>query len=171
MLDAGVVTRESKVELLAGVITEKMGTGSIHDFVVRQLYRLLAARLPEDCEVGAQSPVRLRPDSRPEPDLWVSKAGTGPHRDETIGATDLALVIEVADSSLARDREVKLPIYSAAGVPEYWIVDVQAERVEVMTGPGLRDERDVYARVATYGIGDAFEHALVGRVEVARVFA
>ncbi len=164
MLEAGVVPPDSKTELLAGIITEKMGTGLVHDYIVRAIIRLSIRVLEDKYEVGSQSPVHLQPYSRPEPDLWISKPGTGPHRDATITAADLALVVEVADSSLQRDRDAKLHIYAAAGIPEYWLVDVKAEQLEIHTSPTLRDEANVYLGVATYGLNDTFRHALLGEV-------
>ncbi len=164
MLEAGVVPPDSKTELLAGIITEKMGTGSVHDYIVGKLMELFVVRLAALHVVRVQSPIELRPHSRPEPDLWISKPGTGPHRDATITAADLALVVEVADSSLQRDRDAKLPIYAAAGIPEYWLVDVKAEQLEIYTSPTLRDEANVYLGVATYGSNDTFRHALLGEV-------
>ena len=164
MLEAGVVPPDSKTELLAGIITEKMGTGSVHDYIVRAILRLSIRVLGDKYEIGSQSPVHLQSYSRPEPDLWISKPGTGPHRDATITAADLALVVEVADSSLQRDRDAKLHIYAAAGIPEYWLVDVKAEQLEIHTSPTLRDEANVYLGVATYGLNDTFRHALLGEV-------
>ena len=163
MIEAGLVTREMRVELLDGVITEKMGTGSVHDFIVRQLMALLVRRLGSRHAVGVQSPVLLPPESRPEPDLWVSRQSEGSHRDRTVEATDLLLVIEVADSSLTKDRTVKLPIYARAGVPELWIVNVAAEEIERHRLPRADG---TYGSKEVYGRADALPSELVGELSV-----
>ena len=168
MIEVGLITEESKVELLDGIITKKMGTGPLHDFVLRRLMRMCNRRLGDEHEVGAQSPVRLPPSSRPEPDLWVSRAGSGQHREATIEEADLALVIEVADSSIRRDEKVKLGIYARAGVPEFWIANVQREQITVYTQPDATGGK--YGREVTYAATHDFDHALLGAVVVEGVF-
>ena len=166
MIEAGLVTREMRVELLDGVITEKMGTGSIHDFIVRRFAALLLRRLTGTNEVGVQSPVLVPPESRPEPDLWVSRQPEGSHRDLTVEVVDLLLVIEVADSSLTKDRTVKLPIYARAGLPELWIVNVAGEEIERHRLP--RPD-GTYGSKEVYGRADVLASELAGEIEVAGV--
>lgn len=166
MIAAGAVTREMRVELIEGIITEKTGTGSVHDFIVRQLARLLISRLGDDHAIGVQSPTVIAPDSRPEPDLWVSQKPNEAHRDQTATAADLYLVVEVADSSLPRDRTVKLPLYARAGVLQLWIVNVATEEIERYGGPrpdGSYATKEVFAR------GDRLTDQLIGAVDVAAV--
>ena len=82
--------------------------------------------------------------------------------------TDLALVIEVADSSIRRDEKVKLGIYARAGVPEFWIANVQREQITVYTQPDATGGK--YGREVTYAATHDFDHALLGAVVVEEVF-
>lgn len=174
MWRAGILGPEARVELLDGIITEKMGNGPAHDLVVRLLLLLFVQRLGGRHAIGTQSSVDPGPNSRPEPDLWVSRQADPAHRDALVDRDNLLLVVEVADSSLARDRDVKLPLYAAAGIPEYWIADVNEEAVTVYTAPRPSPElpgRDfTYDTEQRYGVGATITHALVGDVSVAAVF-
>lgn len=160
LFETGIFTEESKVELLAGIITHKMGKGSVHDYILGQLLTLVITAIGKQLTVRCQSSVVFA-DSKPKPDLWISKSPAGSHRGSLATAADLALVIEVSDSSFQLDRETKLPIYAAAGVPEYWIVDVQEERLYCLTEPTAEGK---YGREVSYGPDDTFTHALIGEV-------
>lgn len=82
-----------------------------------------------------QNPIRLDQSSEPQPDFALLRPKPGQYRDALPGPSDILLLIEVADSSLRFDREVKLPLYARHGIPEVWIVDLAAGAVEVHRDP------------------------------------
>ena len=162
MFEAGILTEESRVELLDGYIIEMLGAGSVHDYIVRRLTVLLVQRLASKHEVGTQSPIVIPSTSKPEPDLWVSRRPPLSHRDATVTAEDLLLVIEVGDSSTEYDRTIKLPLYAAAEIPEYWLIDVATQRLECYTEPDAATHS--YASKRSYDVGQTMQHALMGSV-------
>ena len=163
---SGHLTEDNKVELLAGVILPKLRCDSVHDYVRMQIVKLAVLQGGEEVQVGTKSAIVVGDYSMPEPSMWMSRVGSGGHRDERIRARDVALVVEVSGRSQHRDRELKLPIYAAARIPEFWIVDVKKESLSVLTEPGTIDGKEDYAREVSYGVGEAFEHETLGRVEV-----
>lgn len=133
LVEAGVFEDE-RVELLRGVLVEMSPQGGPHAGSTARIANLLIRALGDDIEVRTHSPLRAGEDSMPEPDVAVvSKMPIGEH------PTKAFLVVEVAESSLRKDRTIKAPIYAETVVPEYWIVDLAGRAVEVHTDP--RDGR------------------------------
>ncbi len=127
LVEAGAFQGE-RLEFIHGRIVLRSPQGALHVFVVQQLLQKLLPALLGRASVTCQSPLALE-DSEPEPDLAVI-----PLLPETYGGVlpDTAyLVIEVADSSLAYDTRVKSRLYAGAGIPEFWLFDVQGGRVLV----------------------------------------
>jgi Uma2 family endonuclease len=132
MIRAGILTENDRVELIRGELLDKLPVGEAHVEVVNRLTRLFAKLLDESVTVSVQNPLVLA-DSEPEPDIALyTRRGGGKAR-----PSDVHLVIEVADSSLAFDRNVKLPLYAEAGIREYWIVNLLDEQLEVHRQPQL----------------------------------
>jgi Uma2 family endonuclease len=125
------VFEDERVELLRGVLVTMSPQGAAHSGLTAWFMQRLTRATDESYDVRAHSPFAADDYSEPEPDVSVSLRDDGPYHHPT----KLLLLIEVADSSLRKDRRVKLPIYAEAGVPEYWIVDVNAQAIEVHTHP------------------------------------
>ena len=150
MAHAGILTEDDRVELIDGKIIVMSPVGGPHIECVNTLNTLLNRRIvlrsKEDVIVSVQNPVQLSPHQEPEPDVVLLRPalehGTVPR------AKDVLLLIEVADTSLAHDRNVKLPRYAAAGISEVWIVALEEEHIEVYRRPQTRDyaERQVFKR-------------------------
>jgi Uma2 family endonuclease len=102
---------------------------------VDRLNRLLSRSVGDLAIVRVQNPIVLSPRTEPEPDLSLLSPPIERYSAAHPRPTDVMLVIEVAESSLAYDRDVKLPRYAAAGIPEVWLVNLEAERVEVHRQP------------------------------------
>lgn len=163
LVDGGAFESE-RVELLEGFLVEMSPQRAAHASAIEVLTELLySARQPAH-KVRVQLPLALGDDSEPEPDLCVVPAGD--HRERHPGQA--LLVIEVAESSLAKDRR-KSTIYAKAGVPEYWLVDVENRRVEVRTQP----EGGAYLRQETIASGgELLSSSLPGlKVSVDTIFA
>jgi Uma2 family endonuclease len=131
MAEAGILREDDRVELLAGEVVQMTPIGSRHAACVSRLNRLLNQGLGEECIVRVQDPVRLDEHSEPQPDVAVLRFRQDFYREAHPGPADVLLVIEVADSSADLDREVKVPLYARAGVPEVWVVDLAARAVDV----------------------------------------
>lgn len=134
MFQAGILREEDRVELIRGELIEKMNIGDPHVVVVNRLTMILATRLANRGIVSIQNPVVLS-ESMPQPDVVVFK-----HRDDFYAGgrpkpADVLLLVEVAETSLRFDREVKLPLYAEAGIREYWIVDLAGRALEICRGP------------------------------------
>lgn len=148
MGEAGILTEDDRVELIRGEIVMMSPIGSKHAGCVNALTRLLAVALNGVACVQVQNPIGLDNFSEPQPDLSVLKYRADDYRSASPVTANVLLVIEVADSTLGSDRGVKLPLYAEAGIPEYWLVDLQGERVEVYRAPasGAYAEKQVLAR-------------------------
>ncbi len=160
MVAAGVLGEDDRVELVEGEIVEMAPVGARHAASVNALARLLQRQVGDRALVSVQNPVRLSPRSEPQPDLAVLAWRDDGYRDELPGPADVLLVVEVAESSVATDRDVKLPLYGRAGIGEAWLVDLPAGTIEVHTGPSPAG----YRERSVHGIG-----ALVSPVGLAAV--
>ena len=110
--------------------------GGAHAACVNRLNVLLSRRSGNDTCVSVQNPVVLAERWEPQPDLAVLRRAGGLAGAWLPKPQDVLLVIEVADTSLERDRDVKMPRYAAAGIPEAWLVDLVADAISVYRGPG-----------------------------------
>ena len=132
---AGVFGSDAKVELWDGEVLAVPSMLPGHAEAVGTLCQH-AFRLDETIwSVGSQVPVRLSDVSEPEPDLWVARGRRGSFWGRHPGPAELVLVVEVADSSLSLDRDVKIPGYAAAGVPEAWLLSLPERLLTVHRHP------------------------------------
>lgn len=135
MGQVGIFDEDDRVELLDGEIVAMAPIGPKHASIVNRVNQLLVQNLTGLATVIVQNPLRLLPRSEPEPDFIVARARRDFYAAAHPTAEDVFLVIEVADSTLRKDRTVKLPIYARQGVVEVWLVDVAARTVSVYTDP------------------------------------
>jgi len=139
----GILGEDDWVELLDGEIVSMTPIGPVHAAVVDRLNRLLGQRLGERAIVRVQNPIRLAGHSEPRPDLALLQPRDDFYQRAHPEPPEVLLVIEVADSSIAIDRAVKVPLYADAGIPEVWIVDLSGRRVVVHREP----DEGVYTRI------------------------
>ena len=157
MIDAGILGPDDRVELLEGVIVEKMSKNPPHVFANSEARIALEGMLPTGWYVTEQGPIALA-SSEPEPDVAVIRGRRRDHAKKRPGASEIGLVIEVADTSLDRDRGLKKRIYGEAGIPVYWVVDLNTPVVEVFSQP--RDGQ--YTNGAVCRPGDSIPVVLDG---------
>ena len=135
MAEAGILSADERTELIEGVVVTMSPIGAPHFVAVLRLEKLLRDAVGERALVSVQGPVRLPPRSEPQPDLALLRPPVDRYEAVLPGPADVFLLIEVSDSTLARDRDVKAPLYAAHGIPEYWLVDLEAHHVLVHRNP------------------------------------
>ena len=135
MAEAGILSADERTELIEGVIVTMSPVGTPHFVAVLLLDQLLRDAVGTRAVVSVQGPIRLPPRSELQPDLALLRPPVCRYRAALPGPADVFLLVEVSDSTLARDREVKAPLYAAHGIPEYWLVDLDAQRVLVHRDP------------------------------------
>jgi Uma2 family endonuclease len=123
------------VELLRGEVYQMSPIGPKHFYAVMRMDHRLREALGPKAVVAVQSPLRLFEDSEPEPDLLVLRPPLERYQDRLPTPEDVLLLVEVADTSLEFDREVKLPLYAEAGIPEVWLVNLKENLLEVYRDP------------------------------------
>jgi len=134
LIERGILGSEDRVELLEGVLVRKMKKIDPHILATRRCRRILVPLLPAGSFYEADQPVSLL-DSEPEPDGVIIIGSVDDAQLTRPSAAHLALVIEIADTSLSRDRKLKLPSYARAGVVCYWIINLIDRQIEVYTKP------------------------------------
>lgn len=146
LVELGIFDEDEKIELLRGVLVAMSPQGADHGYVIERLTKLLIDALGDRGRLRPQTPFAASELSEPEPDLAVYPPApyVRAHPDRAL------LVIEIAYSSLRKDRGIKAEIYAEAEVPEYWIVDLVHGAVEVRTAP----QDGHYGRTVTYGRGE-----------------
>ena len=157
MTAAGVLNKDSRVELIQGQIIDMASIGAPHFRMVNRLTRLLVPLVGARGIVSVQNPVRLDEGSEPQPDVTILHPRMDQDDAGTPGPADVLLLIEVADSSLGFDRATKLPLYAEAGIRDYWIVNLQDRAVEVHRNP----EGGRYAQVRRIGLGEPLDILLL----------
>jgi Uma2 family endonuclease len=135
MGEARILAPDARVELIEGEIFDMAPIGSLHAGTVTRLGRMLERAVGDTALVYIQNPVALSNYSAPQPDLALLRPREDFYTASHPGPADVLLMIEVADTTLRDDREVKAPLYAAHGVPEYWIVDLEGKGVHVFREP------------------------------------
>ncbi len=151
MVEVGILGSDDALELLDGHIVDMSPQGSRHASIVEVVARRLATAFGSGYRVREEKPLALGDWSEPEPDIAVVQGREWDFVDAH--PTTAALVVEVAESSLATDRGIKKSIYARAGIAEYWIVDVRGGVIEVYRDPVGND----YASRSVFGPGDILE--------------
>jgi hypothetical protein len=149
LAELGVLREDERVELIAGQVVAMTPIGDRHASCVRRLNRLFALHALELAVTDVQNPVVLGRHDAPQPDVVLLRPRPDGYPRHPRSA-DILLVIEVADTTLAHDRDVKIPLYARAGIPEAWLVDLTAERIAVHREP----HADRYAHVRSASPGD-----------------
>ena len=138
---AGVLKEDDRIELIEGELIEMAPIGSRHLAKVNRLARLLAQCVGDQAIISVQNPIALPPHNEPQPDLALLKPRADDYEGQLPGVDDILLVIEVSGTTLAYDRDAKMPIYARHGIVEAWLVDIQAQTVSIYQEPGKNSYR------------------------------
>ena len=161
MVGAGVITPDDRVELLEGILVNKMSKSPAHVLGTILVNDAIRAILPSGWFVRTEQPLRMD-DSEPEPDAAVIRGQARLYGGRHPIPAEVPLIIEVADSSLRRDREDKRRIYARNAIAVYWIVNVADRLIDVYTDPSGPVLTPDYATTTTYKPGDPVPVALAG---------
>jgi Uma2 family endonuclease len=134
LIEAGVLTEDDNLELLEGYLIQKKPHTPPHDAAIQKENRKWLRILPPEWDFRVQCASTL-PESEPEPDIAIVRGDAKAYLTRHPTAADIGLVVEVSDSTLPGDRDDKGRIYARAGIPCYWIVNVNDRWIEVYTSP------------------------------------
>ena len=133
--EAGILHEDDRVELIEGALIDMAPIGAGHAGQVNRLTNLFAPAVSGRAIVAPQNPLRLDDFSEPQPDLVLLRYRDDFYAKAHPRPSDVLLLVEVADSSLAYDRDTKVPLYARHAIPEVWLIDLQHRRVEVFLEP------------------------------------
>ena len=151
MAEVGILKEDERVELIDGEVVYMSPIGTRHASCVRRLIAQLTEHVGRNAIVDAQNPVQLSEYAEPQPDISLLKYRADYYVKQTPAPEDILLLIEVADTSLAYDRDLKVPLYARSGVPEVWVVDLTGDAVLVRRKP----EGGAYTEARTARRGEA----------------
>jgi Uma2 family endonuclease len=142
---AGALEDSHKIELIDGYMVDKMPKNPEHIYSTKSTLKALESRLPAGWTWQKEEPVRIPDHDEPEPDVAIVQGSDADYRHRLAMAADVALLVEVSESSLIQDQGRKLLIYARSKIPVYWIVNLVDRRIEVYTRPtksGYRSRKD-----------------------------
>jgi Uma2 family endonuclease len=151
MAEAEIFRPDERVELIAGQVIPMAAKGTAHSAAITRINRLLKGRLGDRVLLRLQDPIELDNYSEPEPDIALVKPDPLDYEDHHPTVSEVFLIIEVADSSLKFDCEVKAIAYAKSGVSDYWVLDVTARKLHVFRLPssaGYQSETILLEEVA-----------------------
>jgi Uma2 family endonuclease len=160
---------DERLELIDGYMVKKMPKNPPHSWSTRRILDLVAGFLPPGWLWRLEQPVRIPDFDEPEPDLAVVRGSLDDYKHRTPVPADVALLIEVSETTLNRDQGEKLTAYAQGNIPVYWIVNLVDGHVEVYTGPGpagYRSRQDFKPGQTVPIIIDGHE---IGRIAVADI--
>jgi Uma2 family endonuclease len=135
MMESGIIREGERVELILGQIFTMAAKGTRHTVSTTRLLKILLKLTEERAIIRSQDPISLPNNSEPEPDIVIARLRSDDYINSHPSPADIILVIEVADSSIKFDRDTKAPLYAAAGINEYWIVNLIDDRLEIYRQP------------------------------------
>ena len=150
MAEAGILKPTDRVELVNGEIIKMSPIGSKHAAIVDRISNFLMSQLKAQVIVRVQNPIITDELGEPEPDIVLLKPREDFYAEAHPGPNDIFIVIEVGQSSSEFDEQIKGPIYARAGVPEFWLVNLNNGTIEVKTNP----EGNLYRNSTIYLSGD-----------------
>lgn len=135
MGETGILAADDRVELIEGEIVEMSPIGKRHAACIGRLTNLFGRQLSDEAIVWIQNPIILDNYSEPQPDVALLRWRDDFYERSLPGPRDVMLVIEVSDTTVESDRQVKLPLYARAGIPEVWLVNLPDAELEIYAQP------------------------------------
>ena len=150
LAEVGFLADDERVELIRGEIIEMSPISEGHASTVMRLVSLLSRMFGQRALLSVQNPVQLDDATLPQPDVALLRPRDDFYGQRHPGPEDTLLLIEVSDTTLTYDRRVKTALYSAAGVMEYWIINLQKRQIEVYREP----QSEGYRTMTRYAPGE-----------------
>ncbi|MDY7008238.1 MAG: Uma2 family endonuclease [Cyanobacteriota bacterium] len=150
MLEAGILTENERVELIRGEIVKMSPIGIHHAACVDRINELFFLRLAKTVTVRVQNPIRLNDNSEPEPDIALLQRRPDFYQTQHPQPEDIFLLIEVSDTTVKYDQEVKIPLYAENNIVEVWLVNLTQKCLEVYRQPTANG----YQTVQTFQRGE-----------------
>lgn len=152
----GFFHEDDHIELINGEIIQMVAKGTAHETCLRKLWKELPKLIGDRATLQSQAPITLPPNSEPEPDFAIVRNRTDDYLSAHPSPSDVLLVMEVADSSLSYDQDVKIHLYAKAGITDYWIFNLFDNHLECYSEPyqdsqgkyGYLNKRIVLAKMA-----------------------
>jgi Uma2 family endonuclease len=133
MRETGILTEDDRVELIDGEIVVMSPLGSRHIALLIRLNKLLIRAVQDEAVISPQNAIQLDDYTEPQPDLAVLRPKEDDYEQQLPRPDDIFFLIEISDTTVAYDREVKLPRYAAAHIAEVWIIDVANQTIDQYT--------------------------------------
>ena len=149
MGETGILKQQDRVELIEGEIIDTAPIGSNHAGTVNYLSKVLNTSLRNEAIISSQNPIVISELSEPEPDIVILKPRADFYRHAHPTPEDIYLVIEVAETSLRYDRDIKIPLYAKHGIAEVWLVDLESKQLTTFFSP-KNDQYEKIETIATY---------------------
>lgn len=162
-IEQGVFKPEERIELWEGEFIEMSPIGKRHAGVVAALTAFLNHLFFREFVVWAQNPILLNDFSEPQPDVCLLKRRDDFYRTESATAKDVLLAMEVSDTTVKYDRDIKFPRYAENGIEESWLIDLENDRVEIHTQP----TKNGYKLVKILHRGDIAESTVFAEIKIA----
>lgn len=146
MAEVGILTEDDRVELINGEIYAMSPITSLHAANVKGIRTFLQDLIGNKAVFGVQDPIVLGGSSEPEPDISVLHFRKDFYAEKHPTAEDIYFLIEVSMSTVRFDKNIKGPLYASSNIPEYWIVNLEKEQIEIYRNPKGNQymERKIY---------------------------
>lgn len=140
MTASGILAEHERIELIDGKIFQMSPIDPQHALIINRIAKLLFTHLDENqADISIQNPIQIPQFSQPEPDIALIKTEQNRNTEQHPQPSDVFLIIEVANTSYKVEKEIKLPLYAKAGIPEYWIVRTDKQEIETYHSPSEND--------------------------------
>ena len=169
MTVAGVIAEDDPLELIEGLLVTKMSRNRPHIVAGKKGLMVLSRIVPPGWHVAKEDPVVASDWSKPEPDLTVVRGAAVDYLDRDVTAADVALAIEIAESSLSIDQNEMARVYASSGIPVYWIVNLVDNQLEVYTNPGTNGYQASQILTPAEEVSVVIEGREVGRIKIAEL--
>lgn len=167
MVEAGILVKRDRVELIEGILVAKMGRNRPHIQAGKKGLRRLEHILPPGYHAAKEDPIVVSEWSKPEPDLSVIRGEIEDYADRDVTAADVALIAEVSDSTLRADQQEMRSIYASSRIPTRWIINLVDLQVEVYSEPEGGDYRKIEILSREQEIPVIIGGVEIGRIRVA----
>ncbi len=161
MIELGLIKDCEKAEIIEGEMIKKMTIGDKHALIVDLLSSFFIKTLPDSVRVRVQNPLRLTDYNEPEPDIVLADLTKYDGRRHP-RANEVILVVEVSDTTLKYDRDIKIPLYAAVAIPEVWIVNLVNDIIEVHQNPS----NGIYQLANIYTSGDVLKSTALPKLHL-----